>query len=93
LKNYLDHFNLNDVFMRIKSLALEAAMQEGNDEIERGEREVEFRREWTDPGSRAVQPVIKQEVVDDEGFYGEEDVDETTMAIGEPSSEEAAIRF
>lgn len=106
LKNYLDNFGLDNLFTQVKSLAMEAAVQEANEELERGKREAEFVMAWKEPGSRPVgrgRPVGilgllgsggKREEVD-EGFYADgEDVDQSSMDVDqEPLGEEAAIRF
>jgi hypothetical protein len=97
LQSRLDGFGLADLFARAKALAMEAAVREANEELDRGKREEEFAQAWREPAGRERVGILDfvEGEGEDEGFSadGEEgnEVDPSSMDLDE--SEEAAIRF
>jgi hypothetical protein len=72
---------------------MEAAVREGNEELDRANREEEFAQAWREPAGSERVGIL--ELVEDEGedeaFSAEDEGDQEGMDLDE--SEEAAIRF
>jgi len=98
LKNYIDNCSLGDFFTRVRTLAMEAAAREADEELDRGKREEEFAKAWTEPvreGRAGILDIVDGEVDEEFSADGESamDVDASGGSMDVDESEEAAIRF
>jgi hypothetical protein len=93
LKHLIDNVGLGDLFARVRTLAMEAAAREADEELDRSKREEDFARAWTEPareGRAGILDVVDGSV-DEELSVDEMSVDgASAMDVDEG---EAAIRF
>jgi len=76
LKRLLETSNLSDLFSQVKTLAMEAAMEEGNQQSQKADRLARFQHQWMNGTDHASfddegEPVIKEEEEEDAVFGGE----------------------
>jgi hypothetical protein len=99
LKGYIDGCGLGDLFARVRTLAMEEAAREADEELDRGKREEEFAKAWTEPvreGRAGILEIVDGEADEEESSADGEsamDVDASGGAMDVDESEDVAVRF